>query len=541
MSLEIVFGLVGGLGLFLFGMAKMSEGLQNAAGDRMKRILELFTSRPIIAILTGALTTMLIQSSSSTTVMVVGFVNAGLMNLTQAVGTIMGAAIGTTVTAQIVAFDISNFALPLIGIGAIVNFLSRKKWVQSIGLALLGLGMLFFGMHIMSDSISPLKEYQPFVNMLVNFGRNPVLGVIAGTLFTAIIQSSSATTSLIIALSLQGLIDIPSGIALIFGANIGTCITALLASLGTNVAAKRAAVSHVVFKIAGVIIFLILLKPFIWVITHSGTTVARQLANAHTIFNVVNTLIFYPFISQYVRIIELIVPGEVFGPGVKPQYLDRNILHTPAALIAATQEALRMCDISMQMLRESFQAFMKADQRFVDSVLLKEQTINLLEKEIIVYLTEASGNPWTLKQHKKITSLLHSVHDVERVGDLSTNIAELAQERIQHNINFSEMAVEELNTMYSKVESVYTRAIEVLRTERVEDAQNLLREDDEIDNLEKLYRETHIKRLNEGKCHPEAGVLFLDVISTLERIADHANNLAEAVAGASLATEEVVQ
>lgn len=541
MSLEIVFGLVGGLGLFLFGMAKMSEGLQNAAGDRMKRILELFTSRPIIAILTGALTTMLIQSSSSTTVMVVGFVNAGLMNLTQAVGTIMGAAIGTTVTAQIVAFDISNFALPLIGIGAIVNFLSRKKWVQSIGLALLGLGMLFFGMHIMSDSISPLKEYQPFVNMLVNFGRNPVLGVIAGTLFTVIIQSSSATTSLIIALSLQGLIDIPSGIALIFGANIGTCITALLASLGTNVAAKRAAVSHVVFKIAGVIIFLILLKPFIWVITHSGTTVARQLANAHTIFNVVNTLIFYPFISQYVRIIELIVPGEVFGPGVKPQYLDRNILHTPAALIAATQEALRMCDISMQMLRESFQAFMKADQRFVDSVLLKEQTINLLEKEIIVYLTEASGNPWTLKQHKKITNLLHSVHDVERVGDLSTNIAELAQERIQHNINFSEMAVEELNTMYSKVESVYTRAIEVLRTERVEDAQNLLREDDEIDNLEKLYRETHIKRLNEGKCHPEAGVLFLDVISTLERIADHANNLAEAVAGASLATEEVVQ
>jgi len=541
MSLEIVFGLVGGLGLFLFGMAKMSEGLQNAAGDRMKRILELFTSRPIIAILTGALTTMLIQSSSSTTVMVVGFVNAGLMNLTQAVGTIMGAAIGTTVTAQIVAFDISNFALPLIGIGAIVNFLSRKKWVQSIGLALLGLGMLFFGMHIMSDSISPLKEYQPFVNMLVNFGRNPVLGVIAGTLFTAIIQSSSATTSLIIALSLQGLIDIPSGIALIFGANIGTCITALLASLGTNVAAKRAAVSHVVFKIAGVIIFLILLKPFIWVVTHSGTTVARQLANAHTIFNVVNTLIFYPFISQYVRIIELIVPGEVFGPGVKPQYLDRNILHTPAALIAATQEALRMCDISMQMLRESFQAFMKADQRFVDSVLLKEQTINLLEKEIIVYLTEASGNPWTLKQHKKITNLLHSVHDVERVGDLSTNIAELAQERIQHNINFSEMAVEELNTMYSKVESVYTRAIEILRTERVEDAQNLLREDDEIDNLEKLYRETHIKRLNEGKCHPEAGVLFLDVISTLERIADHANNLAEAVAGASLATEEVVQ
>ncbi|HKM17600.1 MAG: Na/Pi cotransporter family protein [Firmicutes bacterium] len=541
MSLEIAFGLIGGLGLFLFGIAKMSEGLQNAAGDRLKRILELFTSRPIIAILTGALATVLIQSSSSTTVMVVGFVNAGLMNLSQAVGTIMGAAIGTTITAQIVAFDIRSFALPLIGIGALMNFMSRKREVQYIGLAVLGLGMLFFGMQIMSESISPLKEYEPFVNMLISFGRNPILGVIAGTIFTVIIQSSSATTSLIIALSLQGLIDIPSGISLIFGANIGTCITAILASLGTNVAAKRAALSHVLFKITGVVIFLILLKPFIYVVTHSGTTVARQLANAHTIFNIVNTIIFYPFVNQYVRLIEWLIPGDVYGPGVKPQYLDRNILHTPAALIAATQEALRMCDISREMLQESFHAFVGADQKLIDSVMLKEETLNHLEKEIIVYLTQAADNPWSHKQHRKITNLLHSVHDVERVGDLSTNIAELAEERIQHNISFSDTALEELNTMYSKVESVYARAIEVLRTERVEDAESLILEDDEIDNLEKLYRKTHIRRLNEGKCHPEAGVLFLDVISTLERIADHGNNLAEAVTGALMATEEAIQ
>ncbi len=541
MSLEIGFGLIGGLGLFLFGMAKMSEGLQNAAGDKLKRILELFTSRPIIAILTGALATMLIQSSSSTTVMVVGFVNAGLMNLTQAVGTIMGAAIGTTVTAQIVAFDIRDFALPLIGIGAIMNLMSRRKAVQYIGLAILGFGMLFFGMFIMSQSISPLKEYEPFVNMLVSFGRNPVLGVIAGTIFTVIIQSSSATTSLIIALSLQGLIDIPSGIALILGANIGTCITALLASIGTNVTAKRAAISHVVFKIAGVIVFLLLLKPFISVVTHTGVSVARQLANAHTLFIVANTIIFFPLINHFVRFIEWLIPGEEHGPGIKPQYLDRNILHTPAALIAATKEALRMCDISMEMLRESFQAFIKGDPKLIEKVMVKEETLNLLEKEIIVYLTQAADNPWTHRQHRKITNLLHSVHDVERVGDLSTNIAELADERIQHHISFSETAIDELNTMYSKVESVYARAIEVLRTERVEDAESLILEDDEIDELEKLYRETHIQRLNEGKCHPEAGVLFLDVISTLERIADHGNNLAEAVTGALMATEEVIQ
>lgn len=534
MSITIALQLLGGLGLFLFGIAKMAEGMQNAAGDKLKRILELFTSRPTIAILTGALATMIVQSSSSTTVMVVGFVNAGLMNLTQAVGTIMGANIGTTITAQIAAFKITDIALPLIGIGAILNFLSRRKTVQNIGLGILGFGMLFYGMEIMSGSIAPLREYEPFINMLVRFGQNPLLGVLAGALFTLIIQSSSATTGVAIALSLQGLIDLPSGIALTLGANIGTCITALLASIGTSVTAKRAAVAHVMFNFFGAVLFLVLIKPFASIVAHTGSTVARQLANAHTIFNVTNTVLLFPFINQFVALIERIIPGEDYGPGTKPQFLDRNILHTPAAIIAATRETLRMCDISLEMLNESFQSFLTGDQDLMESVLVKEETINKLEREIVSYLTAAADNPWTPKQHQKITSLIHSAHDVERVADLSTNIVELAQAKSKHYVKLSDTAVEELQTMFAKVESIYARAIEVLRTEKVKAAENLIAEDDEVDRMEKEFRDSHIRRLNEGKCHPEAGVLYLDVISTLERVADHGTNLAEAVTGALL-------
>ncbi len=535
MSLEIIFGLLGGLGLFIFGINKMADGLQNAAGDKLKRILELFTSRPIIAALTGAIATVIIQSSSSTSVMVVGFVNAGLMTLSQAVGTIMGANIGTTITAQIVAFDITALALPIIGIGAMINFLSRKKITQNIGLSILGFGMLFFGMQIMSETLKPLQEFEPFINMLINFGQHPLLGVLAGALFTIIIQSSSATTSLVIALSLQGLLDLPAGIAIILGSNIGTCITAILASIGTNVTARRAAIAHVLFNLFGVVIFLVLLKPFTNLVSFTANNVARQIANAHTIFNVSATVLLFPFIGYFVKFVEKLVPSGSEDDARKPRYLDRNILHTPAALIAAAEEALRMCNISLEMVRESYRGFVNLDETAMENVLIKEETINNLEKDIILYLTEAgSSNQWSQNQHKQITNLLHAAHDIERVGDLATNIVELGQARLKHSVPFSDKAMEELETMYKKVESLYLRTIDVLTSEDAIAAQNLIDADDEIDLLEKEYRDTHIQRLNEGKCQPEAGVLFLDVISTLERIADHATNLAETVTGALL-------
>lgn len=541
MTIQIFFGLIGGLGLFLFGMQKMAEGLQNAAGDRLRQILELFTSKPIIAVFTGALATVLVQSSSTTTVMVVGFVNAGLMNLTQAIGTIMGANIGTTITAQIVSFNIFVVALPAIGFGGIVNFLSRKRFPKYMGLGILGFGMLILGMDIMGTAVNPLREFPPFLDMLVTFGQTPILGVLAGAAFTLLVQSSSATTGLVIAFSLQGLIGLDSAIALILGANIGTCITAILASLGTGLTARRAAVAHVLFNMFGVILFMILLKPFTHIVALTSTNITRQIANAHTIFNVTNTILLFPFIKHFANMVHRIVPGEEAVIDLKPQYLDENMLNSPAALIAVTKETLRMAEISKEMLHDAFHSFVKGDEKLIENVLRKEEVVNILEKEIIIYLTKAGVNPWTDKQHKQITNLLHSAHDIERVGDLSCNIVELSQSKINHKLNISEIAINELQVMYDKVESIYNRAIKVLRSEKVDEAYQLIREDDVVDQMEKNYRESHINRLNEGKCHPESGVLFLDLVSNLERVADHANNLAEAVTGALLEPHESQQ
>lgn len=537
MSLTSIFGLLGGLGLFLFGMQQMSEGLQRAAGDKMRRILELFTSRPLIAILTGALVTAVVQSSSSTTVMVVGFVNTGLMNLTQAVGTVMGANIGTTITAQVVAFDIGAFALPCIGVGAIIVFLSKNKSRQAVGLSILGFGMLFLGMQLMSDSISPLNEYEPFIDLLIKFGRTPILGVLAGFIFTAILQSSSATAGLVIALSIQGLIDLPAGLAIALGANVGTCVTAMLASVGTNLTARRAAIAHLMFNTIGVVTFLLLFKPFVSLVTMTSSDVTRQIANAHTLFNVSVTVLFYPFIHQFVAFVEKIVPGQDEQLERKPKFLDHKLVNSPGALISAQKESHHMAELSLTMLQDSFNAFINGDEKLINNVLRYEDVVNELERNIIVFLTEASQNPWSTNQSHQITNLLHSVHDIERVGDHSTNIVELAQSKIDHKLSLSPQAEDELKAMFTVVESIYIRAIDMMESGDISKAKALMREDDIVDQMEKDYRSSHIKRLGEGVCLAEIGVLYLDIVANLERIADHANNLAEAIADSVLSGE----
>ncbi len=541
MSIQIFFGLLGGLGLFLYGMQRMAEGLQKAAGDRLRQILELFTSHPVVAVITGALATVLVQSSSTTTVMIVGFVNAGLMNLTQAVGTIMGANIGTTITAQVVSFNIYEIALPCVGVGFLLNFLAKKRTQRYIGLSLLGFGILLVGMSTMSDSLRPLREYQPFLDQLVRFGQFPLLGVLAGSLFTVAVQSSSATTGLVIAFSMQNLISLPAGLAIILGANLGTCITAQLAAIGANLTARRAAMAHILFNALGVLIFLLILRPFTQLVLLTGDNVTRQIANAHTIFNIANTIMVFPFLSRFVSIVQRLVPGEEVILERKPKYLDPRMLHSPAAIMGATKEILRMAEISSDMFQESFTAFTTNDLKALDSIQQKEDVVNDLEKAIITYLTEAGQNPLTTKQTRRITNLMHTVHDIERVADHATNIMELTQEKTEHNIHFSEQAIDELVVMYNKVECIYAKAIDLLRSDSVDKANALIREDDIVDNMEKHYRESHIVRLNEGTCYPEAGVIFLDMVGNLERIADHANNLAEAVAGTLLDTEQELE
>lgn len=533
--MSMVIGLFGGLGLFLLGIQLMAEGLQKAAGERMRRILELFTSKPITAVFTGTAVTALLQSSSTTTVMIVGFVNSGLMNLSQAAGTIMGANIGTTITAQIVSFDIYALTFPFIGVGALLHYFSRRKLYRYIGLGLLGFGLLLLGLSTMGDSVSPIRSYEPFLELLVTLGNRPLLGILAGTLFTTVIQSSSATTGLVIAFSWQGILSLPAGLALIIGANLGTCITVILASIGTSVTAKRAALSHVLFNSFGVLLFIVFRKPFTSLVFLTGETVARQIANAHTLFNVFTTLILFPLLPYFVKIVTMLIPGVDEIVDLKPRFLDDLLIETPAAVLQAQKETIRMGEIALQMVDDSLQAFIQGKTTQLAQVSQKEEVVNSLEKAITAYLAKANQYSMDEGQARALTNLMHIVNDIERMADHAMNISELAELKVNDNLELSEAAAFDLKDMYDVVLRISKEALEALAKNDVEKAKSLIVEDDIVDELEKQYRTNHIERLNQGLCHPEIGVLFLDIVSNMERIADHANNIAEAVADIAFA------
>lgn len=526
--ISILVGLGGGLGLFLHGTQLLSEGLRKAAGDRMRRLLELFTSKPVTAVLTGAGVTAILQSSSTVTVMIVGFVNSGLMTLKQAVGSIMGANIGTTITAQIVSFNVYDFALPLIAIGALVYFFAKNK-ARNVGLGLLGFGMLLFGLSIMSDATYPVREYEPFLNLLASMGSQPLLGILVGAIFTGIVQSSSAVTGIVIAFAWQGIIDLPAGLAITVGANIGTCVTALLTAIGTNLTARRAAVSHFLFNSFGAVLFLVLRRPFIELIAHSGGTIARQIANAHTLFNVTTTLVVLPFLNPFVQLVTKLLPGEDEIINMKPQFLDDRMIRTPAALLSAQREAVRMGEYALSMTEAAMEVFKEGNIDRMDEIRKKEEVVNSLEKAITAYLARANQYPLGDSQSRHLTNYMHVVNDIERIGDHAINIAELGIIRVEGNLELSQAALDDLDKMTGVVTRIYRETLDSLKTRNAETAQRLIAEDDLVDDLEKKYRANHIERLNKGQCDAEVGVLFLDVISNLERIGDHANNISEAV------------
>ena len=529
-TVSIIIGLFGGLGLFLLGIQLLGDGLQRAAGERMRRILEMFTSHPLKAVLTGTAVTALLQSSSTTTVMIVGFVNSGLMSLSQAVGTIMGANIGTTITAQIVSFNIYSLAYPLIAIGALLYYFSKKKLQRYAGMGILGFGLLLLGLSTMSTAVRPVRDYEPFLNLLVTIGDRPILGILAGALFTAVIQSSSATTGLVIAFSWQGIISLPAGLALIVGANLGTCITVLLASLSSSVTARRTAMSHVLFNLAGIIMFIILRRPFTSLVMTTGTTVARQIANAHTLFNVFATIILFPFLPYFVKLVTAIIPGEDTFLEVKPKYLDERLMQTPGALLSAQKETLRMGTFAVEMVETAVNAFLTGEVDHLDEVQRKEEVVNSLETAITSYLAKANQYAMNVNEAREIVNLMHVVNDIERIGDHAINISELAEVREGGKHELSDAAKADLQNMFDEVVRISRGVLEALEDRNVTKATSLLDDDDLVDDLEKMYRANHIERLNMGLCSPEVGVLFLDAVSNLERVADHAHNIAEAVA-----------
>ena len=534
--MNIIISLMGGLGLFLYGMNLMGEGLQKSAGTKLKKIIKLLTSNLFMGVLVGTGVTAVIQSSSATTVMVVGFVNAGIMTLKQAIGVIMGANIGTTVTAQLVSFDLTGMAPVALGVGIILYLFGNKPRIKNIAEILIGFGILFTGMDFMKMAVEPLRDYQGFTDLLVTFGRYPLLGLLLGFGITAIIQSSSASMGMLVALAAEGLVPLSAALPILYGQNIGTCVTSLLSSIGANKNARRAAMMHLIFNVLGTVIFLIFLnKPVVSMVTSwDPSNVARQIANTHTVFNIISVLILLPFTSLIIKLAIKLVPdraGDIDEDETKTiKYIDDRMIETPSIALANTiKEALRMGEKAKESLNASMEALVEHSTEKIDKTYRRERLINDLQKAILNYLLKLSKAALDDDSREVVDTLFNTVNDIERIGDHAKNIAELSQVAIDSNIYFSEEGQSELDVMYNRVVSAYTYALESMRSDNVDLACKVIKIEEQVDIMEKSCRANHMYRLNNNLCSIENGVIYLDVISNLERISDHAVNIAQQV------------
>lgn len=534
---EVAFQFLGGLGIFLFAIKYMGDGLQKVAGDRLRSILDRFTTNPFMGVLVGIIVTVLIQSSSGTTVITVGLVSAGFMKLRQAIGVIMGANIGTTVTAFIIGLDVGAYALPIMAVGAFMIFFIQKMTVKHIGEVIFGFGGLFLGLELMSDGMKPLRTLESFTDLTVSMADHPMLGVVAGTVFTLIVQSSSATVGILQGLYAENLIDLKAALPVLFGDNIGTTITAILAAIGASVAARRAAATHVLFNIVGAVIFMILLVPFTayveWITNTLGIDKKMQIAFAHGSFNVVNTIIQFPLIGAWAYFVTKLIPGEDVTIEYNPKHLDRHFIHqSPAVAIGqAKEEIIRMGSFAVQGLEQTFEYLKSSKKNHAETAYQIEDAINNLDRKITDYLVEISAVNISPVESVRHVMLMDTVRDIERIGDHFENIIELIDFREVNKVKLSEDAMEELSEMFALTIGTVQKAVDSLDTNDWELARTVAKQEELIDKMERKCRKSHIIRLNEGSCTAQAGIVFVDIVSNLERIGDHAVNIAEAVLG----------
>lgn len=535
MSLATFFLLLGGLGLFLFGMKLMSEGLEKAAGARMRGILEFFTKNRFVGMLVGILFTAVVQSSSATTVMVVSFVNSGLMNLLQASGVILGANIGTTVTGQLIAFDLSEIAPLFVITGVIMVMFCKKLNVKKAGEIVLGFGILFMGLSIMGDSMSSLKESPYIVEMLKSLS-NPVLAMLVGFLITAILQSSSATVGIVILMASQGLLRFEICPFLILGCNIGSCVSALLASLGGKKDAKRAAFIHFLFNVIGsVIIYIVLmfaLEPFTAAMLRiTGDNVARAVANTHTLIKVCEVIILFPFMGWVVKATYKLVPGnDRDTDAYELQYIGKGSMISPTtATVDVIHEIEHMGNLAIDNLKDGMEALCTLNEEKIARVYEVEKYIDFLNREITDYLVRANELDIPIADAKLMGGLFHVVNDIERIGDHAENFADSAKMRIADHVEMSDKSKDQLGDMMDMVVTILEYSLDMFTNRNQKHMQEILRLEDEIDEKEKKLQRSHVKRLTKNKCTPEAGMIFSDTVSGLERVADHATNIAFAI------------
>ena len=550
----LTMGLFGGLSLFLYGMAKMSDGLKKAAGNQMRKILATLTKNRVVALFVGAFVTMVIQSSSATTVMLVSFVQAKLMTYVQSIGIILGANIGTTITAQLVAFKLTDYALLMIAVGFALTVFSKKESLRHIGEAILGFGILFFGMKIMSDSMKPLRSFQPFIDIMKGL-ENPFFGLMIGAAFTALIQSSSAFTGIVIVLAQQGLLTLEAGIPLILGANIGTCVTAGLASIGTIREAKRVAIAHVLFNIGGVMIFVWLIPPLAELVRSlssvSGLSgmeklaaeTPRQIANAHTIFNISVGLIFLPFTGILAKQVYRLLPRIEETKGIKPAlwHLDDSQIATPAIAVKLAQtEMLRMIKILSRMLDACFHPFIndepKQDEVYaqlslIDGIDMREEKIDFLEEHITNYLFQVSRGELNALQAEEAFSLISMADNMESVGDIiHRNIVPLIYKKQALKEPFSKEGEKELVAFHTKVMKQMSRLSEAFSELNLEMAQKVLNKDIKYQNLEAEYRQAHMKRVQKEKTKSvETHEVHMELMDMLKQINVYIGNIAKTI------------
>ena len=548
MTDNIFFGVIGGLGIFVLGMKIMSEGLQKVAGQSLRRILEKLTKTTLAGVAVGAGVTAIIQSSSATTVMLIGFVQAGLMTLKQSIGIVLGANIGTTITAQIIAFKIHKFALPAIGLGVFLNFFIHKKNIKYIGQVILGFGLLFFGLAVMTSVFAPLKHSPEFKQLFVTFSRNPLLAVLTGLILTIVVQSSSASIGITITLAGIGLLDFVTAFAIILGDNIGTTITAQLAALNANVTAKRTAWAHTIFNLIGSAYMLILLgikiqgKPlFLYLIdlitpgnVWAGENIERHLANSHSLFNIINVVVFIPLAGFLAFVVTKLVKGEVEVIEHGSKFLDQRMIIAPDIAVGqAKKEIGRMAHYAEEQLRLAIQTVFeeKRSQRgkLFDKIKQREQVVNLLEREIISFLVKIDQESITEEQARTTAGYIHLVHDVERIGDIAENIMDLVILKEEESVGFSTKASQEIRELSREVIDVVVMTIEAFEKWDKKLGLSALEIEGRIDAIEQRYRDNHIARLGKNQCAPKAGVVFLDILSNLERAGDHAHNIAKKI------------
>lgn len=541
------FGFLGGLGMFLYGMNIMADGMQKTAGSKMSSFLGMLTNNRFLAVALGALITAIIQSSGATTVMVVGFVSAGVLNLSQAVGVIMGANIGTTITAWIVsmsqlgdAFEVMKpgfYAPAIIGIGALLLVFAKSQKKKTIGEIMIGLGLLFIGLDFMSGSINPYTDAPIFAKAFEILGGNPLLGMIIGALVTALLQSSSASVGILQTLAMNGIVTTNAAIYITLGQNIGSCVTAMLSSMGGSRTAKRAAVMHLTFNVIGAIVFgsigfiFFSLRPAF----AASNINAVQISIFHTIFNLSMTTLLFPFADVLVKISGMVVKEKVEEEPVAEdaetaatlKHLDERIFESPAfAVETAALEVVHMGQITYENVVRAIDSVLTVNSDEVEKVFKTEQTINNMEKMLTEYLIKVDNLSLTEKQKKVVNNLFYSVSDIERIGDHAENLAEQAQYMVEHGLQFSTTGADDLKSISDSVLKSFQYAIDARQNGNMEAVRKVSQYEDDVDSQEEELREKHIERLSAGECKASAGVVFLDIISNLERVSDHAYNLA---------------